>query len=384
MWLNTDSHSFVVTGDRTMELIKPRDLTGCLQDVPGLAQKVWTSPLSSSENNRAYQAAMAAAAANLMPRARSLTARNIRPAPSTVAYRAVVDAEEIADELYALPPEQFTAARNARSKDAKAAGDKDTAARIAALRKPTVLAWLVNLLVRELPDEIGGFLDLGDALREATATLSGPELRELSGQRHRLVQALVRQARELARQTGYRITEDVARGLEETLGAALTDPAVAERLRGGRLTSGLTATGFPAPSPGSVRVRSPLAPSSAVRSQQQSGAGAPPALPSAAERRRQQAMVRLQRDLREAENRAEEAEQTQAVTAEAFEESQRALAEAEMAVADLRAELERAEQTRDQVKRDSEQAQATDAKAAVEAQRAGRRVADLLARIEAL
>jgi chromosome segregation ATPase len=95
-------------------------------------------------------------------------------------------------------------------------------------------------------------------------------------------------------------------------------------------------------------------------------------------------MVRLQRDLREAENRAEEAGQTQAVTAEAFVESQRALAEAEMAVADLRAELERAEQTRDQVKRDSERAQATDARSAVEAQRAGRRVADLLARIEAL
>ncbi len=44
-------------------------------------------------------------------------------------------------------------------------------------------------------------------------------------------------------------------------------------------------------------------------------------------------------------------EQAQAATAEAFEESQRALAEAEMAVADLRAELERAEQDRDRVKR---------------------------------
>jgi hypothetical protein len=50
-----------------------------------------------------------------------------------------VDADYLADELYALPPEQFTAAR--------------------ALRKPTVLAWLVNLLVQELPDEIGGFLN---------------------------------------------------------------------------------------------------------------------------------------------------------------------------------------------------------------------------------
>ena len=72
------------------------------------------------------------------------------------------------------------------------------------------------------------------------------------------------------------------------------------------------------------------------------------------------------------------------MTAEAFEESQRALAEAEMAVADLRAELERAERTRDEVKRDSERAQAADAKAAVEVERAGRRVADLLARIETL
>ena len=39
------------------------------------------------------------------------------------------------------------------------------AARIAALHKPAVLAWVVNLMVRELPDEIEGFLDLGDALR---------------------------------------------------------------------------------------------------------------------------------------------------------------------------------------------------------------------------
>ena len=182
-----------------------------------------------------------------------------RLAPITAAYRSAVDADDVADELYALPPEQFTAARNARAKEAKADGDRETAARIAALRKPTVLAWLVNLLVRELPDEIGGFLDLGDALRDATVTLSGPELRQLSGQRHRLVQALVRQARDLAREAGHRITEDVARGLEETLAAALTDPAVADQLRAGRLTSGLTATGFPAPSPGTVagRPRSP-------------------------------------------------------------------------------------------------------------------------------
>ena len=295
-----------------------------------------------------------------------------------------MNADDVADELYALPPEQFTPARNALAREAKVAGDKETAARIAALRKPTVLAWHVNLLVRELPDEIGGFLDLGDALRDATASLSGPELRQLSGQRHRLVQALVRQARDLARQAGHRTTEDVARGLEETLAAALTDPAVADQLRAGRLTSGLIATGFPPPSAGSVRAGTPLPPSTAVRPKQKSAAEAAPAQPSAAERRRVQAMVRLQRDLRDAEKRAEEAERAQAVTAEAFEESQRALAEAEMAVADLRAELDRAEQARDQVKRDSQRAQAADAKATAEVARAGQRVSDLLARIDAL
>src|SRR4051794_39702905 len=99
----------------------------------------------------------------------------LRPAPFPVAYGAAVDADEVAGELYALPPGQFTASRNARVKDAKAAGDQQAAARIAALRKPTVLAWLVNLLVRELPEQIGGFLDLGDALRDVTSTLSGPE-----------------------------------------------------------------------------------------------------------------------------------------------------------------------------------------------------------------
>ena len=70
------------------------------------------------------------------------------------------------------------------------------------------------------------------------------------------------------------------------------------------------------------------------------------------------------------------------MTAEAFEQSRRALAEAEMAVADLRAELQGAEQARDKLKRDGERAQAAHDKASLEVRRAGQRAADLLARIE--
>ena len=41
--------------------------------------------------------------------------RATSPVPSTVAYRAASDAEQVADELFALRPERFTAARNARA-----------------------------------------------------------------------------------------------------------------------------------------------------------------------------------------------------------------------------------------------------------------------------
>src|SRR5512142_3207595 len=62
--------------------------------------------------------------------------------------------EQIGDRLYALPPEQFVAARNEAVAAARKAGDRDTAEAVAALRKPTQAAWLVNLLALRRPDLI--------------------------------------------------------------------------------------------------------------------------------------------------------------------------------------------------------------------------------------
>ena len=50
-------------------------------------------------------------------------------------------------ELYQAPPEDFVSARAERVKALRDSGDKDAAKQVAALRKPTVGAWLVNLLV---------------------------------------------------------------------------------------------------------------------------------------------------------------------------------------------------------------------------------------------
>ena len=53
---------------------------------------------------------------------------------------------EIADGLYGLPQDEFTPARDARAKELKA--DKDLAAAVKKLKKPSVAAWAVNLFVR--------------------------------------------------------------------------------------------------------------------------------------------------------------------------------------------------------------------------------------------
>src|SRR6185437_6864183 len=166
-----------------------------------------------------------------------------------------VTLDEIAWELYGLLPAEFTGARNAKAKEAKQAGDKDLASAITALGKPTMVGWLANQLVREYPDEMNSLL-------EATASLAGDQLKELSRQQRQVVHALVQQARGLANAAGRPASEATARGLEETLHAALADPQVADELAAGRVTGVLSRSGFPgasAPAPASSGRRAPAA-----------------------------------------------------------------------------------------------------------------------------
>jgi hypothetical protein len=87
-----------------------------------------------------------------------------------------VDLGAVAVELYGLVSEEFTAARNEL---AKTAGGR-TAAAIRALRKPTLAAWLANLLVRSDPDGVNALTELGDALRAAHLSADGAALRSLT------------------------------------------------------------------------------------------------------------------------------------------------------------------------------------------------------------
>ncbi|MFI7013707.1 hypothetical protein [Streptomyces sp. NPDC050164] len=158
-----------------------------------------------------------------------------------------MDFDAVADELYVLRPEEFTAARSSAVAAARTAGDRELAERISALRKPSLAAWASNLLVRSRPGDVEPLLRLGEGLRHAHRALDRTQLRELSRQQHALIRALSAQVRQLAAEAGHPIGEGVQREVETTLHAVLADPEAAGAWASGRLTKPLSAAvGFPA------------------------------------------------------------------------------------------------------------------------------------------
>ena len=156
--------------------------------------------------------------------------------------------DDLLDRLYELPPEQFIAARDEAVAAARKAGDRATATAIGKLRRPTVAAWLVNLLARRQPDLLGELLALGDALRTAQHELRGDELRELSTQRRAAIGGLVAQARRLAYEAGRSGRENLPLAeVEATLSTALSEPDVAAEVRSGTLTRATGYAGFGEP-----------------------------------------------------------------------------------------------------------------------------------------
>jgi hypothetical protein len=146
----------------------------------------------------------------------------------------------IADRLYAASADAFTDARNAAAKEC---GDKALAAQVKKLKKPSVAAWAINLLVRRESGQIDSVLQLAESLRAAAEALDGDELRALTRQRRQLTTALASTARSLARESGVRLTGPVVDQIEGMLNAAMLDPVAAQVVRTGRVVTAFTSTG---------------------------------------------------------------------------------------------------------------------------------------------
>ncbi|MFE5284025.1 hypothetical protein ACFRAQ_03510 [Nocardia sp. NPDC056611] len=205
--------------------------------------------------------------------------------------------DQVVAELYGLPPAEFVAARTERVRQARDAGDKALAAAIGKLRRPTVAAWALNLLSREASDDVRALLEVGDALRDAQRRLSAEQLRALTTQRQKVVNAVTRKAAELAAGRGQRLTEPVLRDIGASLQGALADQSVADGLRAGTLTAAATYEGFgpaaltavPSDVPRSFETRSMTADPTADRAEKSAARPAPD--PQAEVRRELQEML---------------------------------------------------------------------------------------------
>jgi hypothetical protein len=119
---------------------------------------------------------------------------------------------------------------------------------LAGLKRPTVGAWLVNVVALRRPDVVRDLFAAADAIRavQTTGAADGPaQLRELSQRRKRAVDAALAAARELARAAG---AGDPTRAqlaeVESTLTAAIADDEAAALVTAGRVLKALSYGGF--------------------------------------------------------------------------------------------------------------------------------------------
>ncbi len=224
----------------------------------------------------------------------------------------------MAGRLYALPPPEFTAAREAEARAAKDAGDVRLAREIARLRKPTVSAWAVNKAAREHPGDLGELLELGEELRRAWQEQDAGALAELTRRRGAVSGRVGRLVRE-----GAALSPAAAAEVDQTLDAAVVDADAAAQVRAGRLVRPLSYSGF-APAP-AAPARAKAAPPGGGTSRE---AGAEPAASrrrvrseeeAAKTRARQEAEERRARQRQEAEAAHHE---WQAALAEAVREQE--------------------------------------------------------------
>jgi hypothetical protein len=154
--------------------------------------------------------------------------------------------EEVAGRLYGLPLEEFTRERDAAARELRRAKERDAAAVVAKLPKPSQGSWAANTLARERRDLVDALLEAGEELRAAQeGAVSGKgagALREAAAAQRAAVDALVDAAKEL-RPGGRKPTEQTLERLRTTLNAAATDDDVRTALDEGRLVEDASGAG---------------------------------------------------------------------------------------------------------------------------------------------
>jgi hypothetical protein len=148
--------------------------------------------------------------------------------------------------LFAAPPEEFTAVRDALVRELRAAGDKQEAEALKKLRKPPVALWIANQLARLAPADVEALVEATARLRHgqsaAVRGASGDELREAMRAQRDALAHLGDAAGRAALEAKTTLTLALQRRVQNTVqAAAASEP---EALREGVLESELQPAGF--------------------------------------------------------------------------------------------------------------------------------------------
>jgi hypothetical protein len=251
------------------------------------------------------------------------------------------------DRLYGLPLEEFTPARDELARRLRTDGDRDGAAEIKKLRKPTVTAWALNQAKRSEPKRVAGLIEAGARLRDAQERLvAGGErelLRDAAAEERRAAEAVVALAETELGQSGHVAGASAQSKLWATVRAAAVNPEASELLKAGRLTHDYEVSDLGLGSADAAAVSKRPAP----RPGKPAAKGAPPAAAKGVDRRAREAERKAQA-VRRRLDRARDQHQT----------AKERVAEARTRVSEARREAVRAASALERAEAAAEQADA--------------------------
>lgn len=143
-------------------------------------------------------------------------------------------------DLYALPLDAFTAARDRLAAGLRSEGRSEEAETVGKLRKPSVVAWALNRAVRNSPELVEQLLDSHRRLRESESMAL---LGVASESRRQALAALVEVAVAQLAADGKGVSAQTRDRINRTLMAVATDPQGEADLEAGVLVRELEPSG---------------------------------------------------------------------------------------------------------------------------------------------
>ncbi len=259
--------------------------------------------------------------------------------------------DDRAKNLYGLPPEEFVPERNTLARTLRERGEREAAAEVRALRKPTLSAWALNQLSRRQPRDVARLFEaadqLGQAQSQAMSGVPGPgKLREAMTAYREALEDLSREAAGILEQAGASPAAHMAE-VTASLQAATVDEEARRHLREGTITRPFTAPGLAGLAPGLTAVpesRTPQGDSESVPQESQQDELA------AARRAAKEARDRERRARQQLSSRMRTAEQLIRAAERARKRADRLASEAEEAEREAREAEQRAEEASEAVR----------------------------------